>query len=171
MSNESPKPDFGEVRWPGLIGRVLGRLPRIIREANFAAATVAGMPVNASVVKTDPQQHWIIYKRPDRVELIRFRASTAWLAGEPTVGRNDTPRTKAVVLDDRRVVVHEGLHRTRATARDRLVISEEFGGSPGLLGLLDFRLGEDEPLPDTSSVRAVAAMLGGDLNAQPVPAR
>lgn len=169
MSPESPAPDFGEVRWPGWFGRWRRRPPRIVREANFAAA-LAALPAGATVERTDPRGHWIAFRAANGKEMVRFRATKAWLAGEPTIIPNESADTQAAIQSDGSIVVYEGLHRTRATARDRVLIEGVIGVVAGAPGWLDFEHVEERP-PLTPSTRAIMELFGGDPDAPPVPAR
>jgi hypothetical protein len=169
VSAGSPAPDFGEVRHPGLIGRWLRRPPRIVREANFAAA-LATLPAGATVERTDPRGHWIVYLSADGRGRIRFRASEAWLAAEPTIMPNKSNETEAAVHADGNVVVYHGLHRTRGTARHGSVVREDEGGVPSAPGWLDYALVDELP-PPSPATRAIMEMMGGDPDAPPVPAR
>jgi hypothetical protein len=148
---------------------LLRRRPIIVREANFAAA-LAMLPAGSTVEGIDRSKNWITFRLATGQPMIRFRASKAWLVAEPTLLGNGTADTDAVVEADGRVVVREGLHRTRGVARDRIVIEAKFGGVPTAPGWLDFALGDKRP-PDTPSVQAMIQMLGGDPDAPPVPAR
>lgn len=169
MSAGEPAPDFGEVRRSGLVGRLLRRPVRIVREANFPAA-LATLPAGAVVERTDPRGHWIAYRKADGKPVVRFRASEAWLEGEPTLMSNLSINTAAAIRPDGTVLVYEGLHRTRATARDRVLIEEALGGTSLAPGWLDFVLADERP-PATSSTRAIMESMGGDPDAPPVPAR
>lgn len=169
MSTGSPAPDFGAVRRPGLIGRLLRRPPRIVREENFAAA-LATLPAGATVERTDPRGHWIAFRPTVGKPKIRFRAAEAWLAAEPTIMPNRSVETEAAVQADGSIVVYEGLHRTRGTARFGSLVRENEGGVPRSPGWLDFILVEERP-PATPSTRAIMELFGGDPDAPPVPAR
>jgi hypothetical protein len=169
VNTSQPVPDFGEVRPPGMVGRIFRRRPTIVREANFAAARV-GLPMGSSIESIDSRGNWIVFQGPDGKPKIRFRASAAWLAAEPTIMPNDSVRAEAALHVDEKVVVYEGLHRTRATARDKIVIEEAVGGVPSAPGWLDFDLVVERPQP-TPSVRAVMQLFGGDPDAPAVPAR
>lgn len=169
MSGGPPAPDFGEVRRPGLVSRWLRRPPRVVREANFAAA-LAALPAGAVVERTDPRGNWITFRKGDGKPMVRFRASEAWLEGEPTVVANDSDDTAAAVQADGTVVIYEGLHRTRAAARHRVLVREDKGGAPSAPGWLDFDRVDERP-PATSSTRALMELMGGDPDAPPVPAR
>jgi hypothetical protein len=161
--------DYGEVSQPGLIGRLFGRRPRIVREANLTAAA-AGLPQGAGIIGTDPNGHWIAYEMPNGAQQVRFRASQAWLPNEPTVMPNNTIRTLATVHEDGRLVVLEGMHRTRAMARGRVMIDPSRGGVGQAPGWLDFSY-DPSAFRDTPSAQAVSEMLGGDPDAPLVPAR
>ena len=165
---EATTPDFGEVRRPGLVGRWLRRLPIIIRDANFAAA-MAMLPVGATVERADPQGNWIAFRPAAGKPMIRFRASEAWLAAEPTIMPNRTDDTEAAVQADGTVVVYEGLHRTCATARDRILVKDRVGAARLAPGWLDFVLVDERPLA-TPSTRAIMELLGGDPDLPPVRA-
>jgi hypothetical protein len=169
VSTESPNPDFGKVRAPGIIGRLLRRPTQIVREANFAAA-LATLPAGSTVERSDAQGNWIAFQSVDGDRMIRFRAAEAWLAAEPTIMPNDSDETAAAIQADGTVVVYEGLHRTRAVARDSVLIEEAVGGVFSAPGWLDFVLVEERP-PATASVRAIMELFGGDPDAPPVPAR
>ena len=169
VSGESPIPDFGEVRRPGFIGRWLKRPTKIVREANFAAA-VATLPAGSTVDRTDPRGHWIALRSAEGKPKVRFRASEAWLAAEPTIIPNRSDRTEAAIQVDGTVEVYEGLHRTRATARYGILVEELVGGVHAAPGWLEFLLVEERP-PATSSTRAIMELFGGDPDAPPVPAR
>ncbi len=163
------QPDYGEVQYPGWFGRLLGRLPKIVREANFAAA-VQSLPAGSSITATDPDGNWILYQPTNGLPLIRLRASEAWLPNEPTPFRNETRDTGATIDPSGRVVVVEGLHRTRATARERILFPPELGSAAKAPGWLDFAF-DPEALKDTPSSRAFAQLLGGDPDAPLVSAR
>lgn len=169
MSAGSPTPDFGEVQWPGWFGRWCGRPPRIVREANFAAA-LATLPAGATVEKTDPLGRWIAFQPTIGKPMIRFRAAEAWLAAEPTIMSNRSVDTEAAIQADGSIVVYEGLHRTRGTARLGSLVREDEGGVPTAPGWLDFVLVDERP-PATPSSRAIMELFGGDPDAPPVPAR
>ena len=101
--------------------------------------------------------------------MIRFRASESWLAAEPTIMPNESDRTEVAIQADGSVVVYEGLHRTRATARHGILVEELVGGVHAAPGWLDFVLVEERP-PPTSSTRALVELFDGDPDAPPVPA-
>jgi hypothetical protein len=155
-----PAPDYGEVQQPGLLGRLFGRPPKIVREADFAAA-LATLPEGVLIVATDPSGNWIVFKMPDGSDVIRFRASAAWFPNEPTLVGDRSPRTLATVLADGKVVVFEGLHRTRAMARERSMIDNRNGGLIKAPGWLDFTYDSDA-LHETPSSIAIGELLGGN---------
>src|SRR5437773_617901 len=80
----APDADYGEVVHPGFLGRLFGRRPKIVREANLVAA-VASLPQGASIIGKDANGHWITYEIPTGALQVRFRASAAWLPNEPTM--------------------------------------------------------------------------------------
>jgi hypothetical protein len=161
--------DYGEVARPGFLGRLFGRRPKIIRDANLAAA-VASLPLGANIRGQDPDGQWIAYEMPNGAQQVRFRAREAWLPNEPTIMPNNTNFTLATVQPDGRLVVLEGIHRTRAMARERAMIDPSRGGLENIPGWLDFSY-DPSALSDTPSARAISAMLGGDSNVPLVPAR
>jgi len=161
--------DFGEVVRPGFLGRLFGRRPKIFRDANLAAAA-ASLPQEAGVIGKDPNGHWITYQLPNGAQRVRFRAGEAWLPTEPTVVPNNTNITLATVHSDGRLVVLEGIHRTRAMARERVMIDPSRGGVEQAPGWLDFSY-DPSAFRDTPSARAIAEVLGGDPDAPLVPAR
>jgi hypothetical protein len=148
---------------------LFGRRPRIVRDANLAAAAVS-LPQGAGIVSEDPNGRWIVYEMPSGAQQVRFRATEAWLPNEPTATPNNTNITLATVHPDGRLVVLEGLHRTRAVARDRVLMEPSRGGVEHAPGWLDFAY-DPSALRDTPSARAVAAALGGDPEAPLVSAR
>jgi hypothetical protein len=161
--------DYGEVARPGFLGRLFGRRPIIVRDANLSAAA-ASLPKGAGIIAKDPNGHWVVYELPNGAQQVRFRAREAWLPNEPTVLLNNTNRTLATVHGDGRLVVLEGLHRTRAMARERVLIDPSRGGVEQAPGWLDFSY-DPSAFHDTPSARAVSEMLGGDPDAPLVPAR
>jgi hypothetical protein len=92
---------------------------------------------------------------PNGAQQVRFRAWEAWLANEPSAAPNNTDITSAVIDPDGRVVVLEGLHRTRAMARERILIDASRGGVERTPGWLDFSC-DPTGLSDPPSTRAVA---------------
>ena len=161
--------DYGEVAQPGFLGWLFGRRPRILKDANLTAAA-ASLPHGVGIIAKDPNGHWIVYEMPNGAQQVRFQAREAWLSNEPTVGPNNTNISLATVDRHGRLVVLEGLHRTRAAARERVMIHPSRGGVEQAPGWLDFSYDSSE-FRDTSSARAVAEMLGGDPDAPLVPAR
>ena len=161
--------DYGEVAQPGFLGRLFRRRPRIVKDANLAAA-MASLPQGASVVSKDVNGHWIVYELPNGAQQVCFRAQEAWLPNEPTVTPNYTNITLATIHADGRLVVLEGLHRTRAMARDRVLIDPGRGGTEHAPGWLDFSY-DPSVFRQTPSTRAVSELLGGDPDAPLVPAR
>jgi hypothetical protein len=161
--------DYGEVARPGFLGRLFGRRPRIVKDANLAAAA-ASLPQGARIIGVDAKGHWIVYEMPSGVQQVRFRAREAWLPNEPTVMPNNTNITLAAVNRDGRLVVLEGIHRTRAVARERVMIDPGRGGVEQAPGWLDFSCAPTA-LRDTPSARAVSDLLGDDPDAPLVPAR
>jgi hypothetical protein len=160
--------DYGEVVRPGFLGRLFGRRPRIVRDANVAVAA-ASLPQGARIIGTDSNGHWIAYEMPNGARRVRFRARDAWLPNEPSVMPNNTNITLAIVNRDGRLVVLEGVHRTRAMARERVMIDPNRGGLEQAPGWLDFSY-DPSALRDTPSARAFSEMLGGDPDAPLVPA-
>jgi hypothetical protein len=118
----------------------------------------------------DANGHWIVYEMPVGAQQVRFRAREAWLPNEPSFLPNNTTITVATVNRDGRVVVLEGLHRTRAMARERVLVDPNRGGVEQAPGWLDFSY-DPAALRDTPSARAVSELLGGDPEAPLVPAR
>ncbi len=161
--------DYGEVLKPGFLGRLFGRRPRIIRDANAIAAS-AGLPQRARILAKDSLGHWFVYELPNGAQQVRFCAREAWLPNEPTITPNNTNITLATVLADGRLVVLEGIHRTRAMARKRVVVGSSRGGVDQAPGWLDFRY-DPSALRNTPSARAMSEMLGGDPDAPLVRAR
>jgi hypothetical protein len=161
--------DYGEVARPGFLGRLFGRRPRIVKEANLVAAA-ASLPQGAGIIGKDPNGHWIAYEMPTGAQQVRFRASEAWLPNEPTVTPNNTNITLATVHWDGRLLVLEGIHRTRAMARGRVMIDRSRGGVKQAPGWLDFSY-DPSVFRDTPSARAISELLGGDPDAPLVPAR
>jgi hypothetical protein len=159
--------DYGKVTRPGFLGRLFGRRPRIVRDANLAAA--AGLPPEARMIDQDPHGRWIVYEMANGAQQIRFRARDAWLPNEPTVTLNNTNITLATVLGDGRLVVLEGLHRTRAVARERVLIDPGRGGVARAPGWLDFSFAP-AALRETPSARAVSELWGDDPEAPLIPA-
>jgi hypothetical protein len=161
--------DYGEVARPGWLGRLFGRRPRIVRDANLAAAA-ASLPQGASLIGKDPNGQWIVYEMPNGGQYVRFRARDAWLPNEPTVSPNNTSITLATFYGDGRLVVLEGIHRARAMARDRVMIDPSRGGVEQAPGWLDFSY-DPTAFRDTPSARAASEVFGGDPDAPLVPAR
>lgn len=161
--------DHGAVQQPGFLGRLFGRKPSIVRDADLEAAT-SRLPEGARVVQSDPRGNWVVYEQPGGAQRVRFRASEAWLPNEPSLTLNNTLVTSATIDPTGRVVVTEGLHRTRAVARNRVFLPLRLGGVEHAPGWLDF-LHEPTALHDTPSTRAIAQLLGGDLDAPFIPAR
>jgi hypothetical protein len=161
--------DYGKILQPGFWGRLFGRRPRIVRDADIAAATES-LPLGAQILRTDPNGNWLVYEMPNRVQQVRFRASEAWFPNEPRPMPNNTIVTSATIHADGRVVVTEGLHRTRAMARRRVLIDPNRGGVASAPGWLDFAY-DPESMRDTPSTRAIVQMLGGDPEAPLIPAR
>jgi hypothetical protein len=161
--------DYGEVVRPGFLGRLFGRHPIIVRDANLAAAA-ARLPQGARIVGQDPNGHWFVYEMPNGAQQVRFRAREVWLTNEPTVMPNNTSITLATVHWDGRLVVLEGLHRTRALARERVMIDPSRGGVEQAPGWLDFSY-DPSGFRDTPSARALSEHLGGDPDAPLVSAR
>ena len=161
--------DFGEVAQPGFLGRLFGQRPKLVKEANLAAA-VASLPQAVAIIGKDPNGHWIAYEMPNGAQQVRFRASEAWLPNEPTVMPNNTNITLATVHGDGRLIVLEGIHRTRALARERVMIDSSRGGVEQVPGWLDFSY-DPSAFRETPSARAVSELLGGDPDAPLVPAR
>jgi len=56
--------DYGEVAQPGFLGRLFGRRPKIVKDANLAAAA-ASLPQGAGLIGEDPNGHWIVYEMPN----------------------------------------------------------------------------------------------------------
>ncbi len=144
--------DYGEVAQPGFLGRLFGRRPKIVKDANLAAAA-ASLPQGAGLIGEDPNGHWIVYEMPNGAQQVRFRAREAWLPSEPTATRNNTNITLATVHWDGRVVVLEGIHRTRAMARERVMIDPSRGGVEQAPGWLHFSY-DPSTFCDTPSARA-----------------
>jgi hypothetical protein len=161
--------DHGEVSKPGFLGRLFGRRPKIVKDANIAAA-VASLPQEASIMATDRNGHWVAYEMPNGAQQVRFRASEAWFPNEPTIMPNNTNITLASVSSDGRLVVLEGIHRTRAMARERVMLDPSRGGVAQAPGWPDFSY-DPFAFGDTPSGRAVTELLGGDPDAPLVPAR
>jgi hypothetical protein len=161
--------DYGEVAQPGFLGRLFGRRPKIVKDANLAAAA-ASLPQGANIIGKDPNGDWVVYELPTGAQQVRFRATEAWFPNEPTVLPNNTIITLATVLGAGRLVVLEGLHRTRAMARERVLIDTSRGGVEQAPGWLDFSFDPDA-FRDTPSALAVSELLGGDPDAPLVPAR
>ena len=161
--------DHGEILQPGFFGRLFGHRPRIARDADSAAATDC-LPQGAQILRADPKGNWLVYEMPNGAQLVRFRASEAWLPNEPTPMPNNTNVTSATILTDGRVVVTEGLHRTRAMARRRVPMSPSHGGVASAPGWLDFAY-DPEGMRATPSTQAISEMLGGDAEAPLIPAR
>jgi hypothetical protein len=163
-------PDYGKIQQPGLFGRLVGREPKIVRDAEFDAA-IAGLPKDSTIVSADTNSKWVVFKMPDGKMMIRFRAIEAWLPNEPTPLPNRTIRTLAAVQADGKVIVLEGLHRTRAVARARRLISNSDGGADRAPGWLDFTY-DPEALRETPSTIAINEMLGGAASSAPlIPAK
>jgi hypothetical protein len=165
----APDADYGEVMRPGFLGQLFGRRPRIVRDANLAAV-VACLPEGADVIATDPNGQWIVYQTTNGAQQVRFRAHEAWLPNEPTASPNNTNFTLATIHTDGRLLVLEGIHRTRAMARERVVIDPIRGGLENAPGWLDFSY-DPSSFPETPSGRAVSELLGSDPEAPLVPAR
>jgi hypothetical protein len=161
--------DYGEVVQPAFFGRLFGRRRKIAKDANLAAAA-AILPQGAGIIGKDPNGHWILYELPNGAQQVRFRASEAWLPNEPTVTPNNTTITLATVHGDGRLVVLEGIHRTRAMARERVMIDPSRGGVAQAPGWLDFSY-DPTAFRDTPSARAVSVALGGDPDEPLVAAR
>jgi hypothetical protein len=104
--------DYGGVRQPGVFGRLFGSRPKIVRDADIAAAAMS-LPEGAMVLRTDPNGNWIEYEMPNGAQQVRFRALEAWFPNEPTLTPNRTEITSATILPDGRIIVTEGLYRTR----------------------------------------------------------
>jgi hypothetical protein len=107
---------------------------------------------------------------PNGAQHVRFQAGEAWFPSEPTVMSNNTTITHATVHRDGRLVVLEGIHRTRAMARERVMIDPTRGGVEEAPGWLDFSF-DPSAFRDTPSALAISEVLGGDPNAPLVPAR
>jgi hypothetical protein len=140
-----------------------------VRDANITAAAGC-LPPAARRIASDSNGRWIVYESPNGPQQVRFRAWEAWLANEPTLTPNYTIITLATVHEDGRLVVLEGIHRTRAMARERVMIDPRRGGVEEAPGWLDFSY-DPAALLDTPSSRAVMELLGGDPDAPIVPAR
>src|SRR5262249_51580978 len=112
----------------------------------------------------------IVYETPNGAQQVRFRAREAWLPNEPTATPNYTTITLATILGDGRLVVLEGIHRTRAMARERVPIDPGRGGVEQAPGWLDFSY-DHSALRDPPSARAISEVLGGAPDAPLVPAR
>jgi hypothetical protein len=162
-------PDYGEVAQPGFLERLFGRRPKIVRDANLAAA-MARLPQGARIIAKDTNGHWAAYEMPNGAQQVRFHAQEAWLPNEPTATPNYTNLTLATVHGDGRLVVLEGIHRTRAMARGRAMIDPSRGGVEQVPGWLDFSY-DPAALRDTASAQAVSELLSGDPDAPLVPAR
>ena len=152
--------DYGEVVRPGFLGRLFGRRAKIVKDANIAAAA-ASLAQGARIIRRDPNGNWIVYEMPNGAQQVRFRAREAWLPNEPTVTPNNTNITLASVDRDGRLVVLEGIHRTRAVARERVMIGTSRGGVEQAPGWRDFSY-DPAAFRDTPSARAVSSVLGGD---------
>lgn len=161
--------DYGEVHTPGFLRWLLRRPAKIIRDADIAAAMESLAP-GAAVQKVDPSGSWIVYQIPGQAPRIRFRARDAWFPNEPTIVPNGSERTNATIDQYGRVVVTEGLHRTRAMARRRVVIAPKYGGVEKAPGWLDFSH-DPTALSDTPSSREILKLLGDDPEAPLIPAR
>ena len=107
---------------------------------------------------------------PNGAQQVRFRASAAWLPNEPTVMPNNTNITLATVDRNGRLIVVEGIRRTRAMASERVMIDPSRGGVEQAPGWLDFSY-DPAAFRDTPSARAISELLGGDPDAPLVPAR
>ena len=129
-------------------GRVKGI---IVREADIEAA-LQSLPTGVIVITVDPNGYFIFYEMPDRDQRIRFRARAAWLPNEPTVIFNRSNETKAGVTPQGQVLVMEGLHRTRAMARDHVMIDRNRGGVEQAPGWLDFTFDPDGSVQSQSSL-------------------
>jgi hypothetical protein len=103
---EAHDPDYGEVVHPGFLGRLFGRRPKIVKDANLAAAA-ASLPRGAGIIGKDPNGCWIVYEMPNGAQQVRFCAREAWRGGvaqapgwldfsyDPSAFR-DTPSARAV---------------------------------------------------------------------------
>ena len=161
--------EHGEVKHPGFLGRLFDRRVKIVRDADIEAA-IESLPREVAVVNTDPSENWVLYQMSDGALRIRFRAKEAWFPNEPTLRPNRTVGTVASINPDGRVVVTEGLHRTRAMARGRVMLDPKEGGVEKAPGWLDFAY-DPSGLIDTPSVQAISQLLGGNPNRSLVPAR
>ncbi len=123
----------------------------IVREADVEAAR-QGLPPNAHLLAVDPNGNYIVYESRTGLQVMRFRASAAWLANEPTIIGNNSPARIAAILPDGRVLVVEGLHRTRAMARDRVMLSTRLGGVEQAPGWLDFAHDPEGGIQSSSSI-------------------
>jgi len=112
--------------WAWLTGKRARRI--IVREADLEAA-LQSLPEGATASVLDLNGNYIVYTLRDGEQRIRFRASAAWLPNEPTILENKTPDTGVTILLDGRILVFEGLHRTRAMARDRLTVPSKLAAS------------------------------------------
>jgi hypothetical protein len=131
---------------------------------------MASLPQGSRVLGTDPNGSWILYETPHGAQQIRFCAREAWFPSEPTPTLNDTINTSATIFPDGRVVVMEGLHRTRAVARQRVMMDPDNGGVELAPGWLDFSH-DPATFRDTPSNQAIMELLGSDPKGLLVPAR
>jgi hypothetical protein len=123
----------------------------IVREADIEAARKS-LPADVTVLIVDPVGYYILYEIPSGDLRIRFRASAAWLPNQPTPGTNRSPKTRAGIMSGGRVLVLEGLHRTRAMARDQMMIAQWLGGVAHAPGWLDFGYDSEGAILSSSSI-------------------
>jgi len=97
-----------------------------------------GLPPQAVISATDTAKSYFVYRIADGTWRIRFLASAAWLPNEPTVIPNNTRLTRASVTSDSKILILEGLHRTRSMAREKVLIMPNLGGVLDAPGWLDF---------------------------------
>jgi hypothetical protein len=137
----------------GWVAWILGRKAqlKIIRDADLEAAS-SNLPAGAAILRADPNGDFVVYESPAGALRIRFRACAAWLPNEPTVLPNNTRAAVATVTPDGQVLVLEGVHRTRAVARERVILPVSLGGVENALGWLDFAFDAEAATLSESSV-------------------
>jgi hypothetical protein len=98
----------------------------------------ADLPKGAKVIAIDRSDRWVRYEMPNGAERVRFRSEDATVATTvPREGRNYTKNTGASVMDDGRVAVSEGVHRTVGSSQGD-VVGSDVGGVRGRPGVLDY---------------------------------
>lgn len=115
-----------------------GSIAEPARTARPVMAIDANLPAGAKVIAIASSDRWVRYELPNGDERVRFRSEEATVATTvPKEGRNYTKNTGASVMNDGKVAVSEGVHRTVGSSQGD-VVGSDVGGVRGRPGVLDY---------------------------------